>query len=210
PAVVASSAVAGYITTPDAVPATPLVTDFRTGDSTTAAKEVKSDATEKPSVIRGRVWLIERDNIDTDMIFHNRYLAITDIREMGQYAFDNLEGYRDFASKAQAGDIIIAGKNFGSGSSRQQAVDCFVSLGVQAVIARSFGAIYERNAINAAFPVLTYESFNTIDLKDQDIISVNLVTGEAVNERNGLKTSINPFYDAQYEIYKRGGLLGKK
>lgn len=210
PAVVASSAVAGYITTPDAVPATPLVTDFRTGDSTTAAKEVKSDATEKPSVIMGRVWLIERDNIDTDMIFHNRYLAITDIREMGQYAFDNLEGYRDFASKAQAGDIIIAGKNFGSGSSRQQAVDCFVSLGVQAVIARSFGAIYERNAINAAFPVLTYESFNTIDLKDQDIISVNLVTGEAVNERNGLKTSINPFYDAQYEIYKRGGLLGKK
>ncbi len=210
PAVVASSAVAGYITTPDAVPATPLVTDFRTGDSTTAAKEVKSDATEKPSVIMGRVWLIERDNIDTDMIFHNRYLAITDIREMGQYAFDNLEGYRDFASKAQAGDIIIAGKNFGSGSSRQQAVDCFVSLGVQAVIARSFGAIYERNAINAAFPVLTYESFNAIDLKDQDIISVNLVTGEAVNEHNGLKTSINPFYDAQYEIYKRGGLLGKK
>lgn len=210
PAVVASSAVAGYITTPDAVPATPLVTDFRTGDPTTAAKEVKSDATEKPSVIMGRVWLIERDNIDTDMIFHNRYLAITDIREMGQYAFDNLEGYRDFASKAQAGDIIIAGKNFGSGSSRQQAVDCFVSLGVQAVIARSFGAIYERNAINAAFPVLTYESFNAIDLKDQDIISVNLVTGEAVNERNGLKTSINPFYDAQYEIYKRGGLLGKK
>ena len=210
PAVVASSAIAGYITTPDAVPATPLVTDFRTGDPTTAAKEVKSDSTEKPSVIRGRVWLIERDNIDTDMIFHNRYLAITDIREMGQYAFDNLEGYRDFASKAQAGDIIIAGKNFGSGSSRQQAVDCFVSLGVQAVIARSFGAIYERNAINAAFPVLTYESFNAIDLKDQDIISVNLVTGEAVNEHNGLKTSINPFYDAQYEIYKRGGLLGKK
>jgi 3-isopropylmalate dehydratase small subunit len=88
-------------------------------------------------------------------------------------------------------------------------VDCFVSLGVQAVIARSFGAIYERNAINSAFPVLTFGSLEKIDLNDQDIISVNLLTGEVVNERNGLSTSINPFYDAQYEIYMKGGLLGK-
>jgi len=84
-----------------------------------------------------------------------------------------------------------------------------VSLGIQAVIARSFGAIYERNAINAAFPVLTYSAFEAIDLKDQDVITVNLLTGETTNERNGMKTSVNPFYDAQYEIYKRGGLLGK-
>ena len=120
------------------------------------------------------------------MIFHNRYLAITDIREMGQYAFDNLEGYKDFSQRRHsAGDIIVAGKNFGSGSSRQQAVDCFISLGIQAVIASSFGAIYERNAINAAFPVLTYDSFEKIDLKDQDVITVNLLTGEVVNERNG-------------------------
>ncbi len=209
PAVVASSALAGYITTPDAVPATPLETHYATGQPAAAAAARQSEASEKPVVIKGRVWLIERDNIDTDMIFHNRYLAITDIREMGQYAFDNLEGYKDFAKKAQAGDIIVAGKNFGSGSSRQQAVDCFVSLGIQAVIARSFGAIYERNAINAAFPVLTCESFEAVDLKDQDVISVNLLTGEIINERNGMKTLINPFYDAQYEIYKRGGLLGK-
>ncbi|HCM59738.1 MAG TPA: homoaconitate hydratase [Bacteroidales bacterium] len=209
PAVVASSALAGYITTPDAVPATPIETHYATGQPAAAAAARQSEASDKPVVIKGRVWLIERDNIDTDMIFHNRYLAITDIREMGQYAFDNLEGYKDFAKKAQAGDIIVAGKNFGSGSSRQQAVDCFVSLGIQAVIARSFGAIYERNAINAAFPVLTCESFETVDLKDQDVISVNLLTGEIINERNGMKTLINPFYDAQYEIYKRGGLLGK-
>ena len=103
----------------------------------------------------------------------------------------------------------VLSNSFGSGSSRQQAVDCFVSLGIQAVIAQSFGVIYERNAINAAFPVLTYTSFEKIDLKDQDVISVNMLTGEAVNERNGLSTLINPFYDAQYEIYKKGGLLGK-
>lgn len=208
PAVVAASAIAGYITTPEMIPVTPPEFKF-SATQPSAAAPVKSTQTDRPTVIRGKVWLIERDNIDTDMIFHNRYLAITDIREMGQYAFDNLEGYRDFAKKAQAGDIIIAGKNFGSGSSRQQAVDCFVSLGIQAIVAQSFGAIYERNAINAAFPVLTYSSFEKIDLRDQDVISVNILTGEAVNERNGLSTLINPFYDAQYEIYKKGGLLGK-
>jgi 3-isopropylmalate dehydratase small subunit len=110
---------------------------------------------------------------------------------------------------AQPGDIIVTGKNFGSGSSRQQAVDCFISLGIQAIIARSFGAIYERNAINAAFPVLTYNSFEEIDLKDKDIITVNLVTGDVTNERNGLRSTVNPFYDAQYEIYVKGGLLGR-
>lgn len=209
PAVVASSAVAGYITTPDAIPESPVGFARSTGRQVTRIAKTQAAATDKPEVITGRVWLIERDNIDTDMIFHNRYLAITDIKEMGQYAFDNLEGYRDFAKRAQPGDIIVAGKNFGSGSSRQQAVDCFVSLGIQAVIARSFGAIYERNAINAAFPVLTYDSFEKIDLKDGDIATINLLTGEAINQRNGLTTLINPFYDAQYEIYMRGGLLGK-
>ncbi|MRR20404.1 3-isopropylmalate dehydratase large subunit [bacterium] len=209
PAVVAASALAGYITTHDAIPATPLQFTTSAGQAAAASGKTLTPPAERPTTISGRVWLIERDNIDTDMIFHNRYLAITDIREMGQYAFDNLEGYKDFAKKAQAGDIIVAGKNFGSGSSRQQAVDCFVSLGIQAVIARSFGVIYERNAINAAFPVLTYESFEKTDLRDGDVITVNLLTGAMVNERNGLTTLVNPFYDAQYEIYKKGGLLGK-
>ena len=209
PAVVAASALAGYITTPDAIPDEPLEYTKPAAQPVTPKSKPQQAAAERPTVIRGRVWMIERDNIDTDMIFHNRYLAITDIREMGQYAFDNLEGYKDFSRKAQAGDIIIAGKNFGSGSSRQQAVDCFISLGIQAVIANSFGAIYERNAINAAFPVLTYDSFEKIDLKDQDVMTVNLLTGEVVNERNGLTMKINPFYDAQHEIYMKGGLLGK-
>ncbi len=209
PAVVAASALAGYITTPDALPDKPLEPSKPAAQPVAPKNKPIPAASERPSVITGRVWLIERDNIDTDMIFHNRYLAITDIAEMGQYAFDNLEGYKDFSRRARSGDIIVAGKNFGSGSSRQQAVDCFISLGIQAVIANSFGAIYERNAINAAFPVLTYDSFEKIDLKDQDEITVNLLTGEVVNGRNGMTMKINPFYDAQHEIYVKGGLLGK-
>jgi 3-isopropylmalate/(R)-2-methylmalate dehydratase large subunit len=209
PAVVASSAVAGYITSAGSIPEHPALFSKSAKGTKTEGSKAEVEKNERPTVIRGRVWLIERDNIDTDMIFHNRYLAITEMSEMGQYALDNLEGYRDFARMAQAGDIIVTGKNFGSGSSRQQAVDCFISLGIQAVVARSFGAIYERNAINAAFAVLSYGSLDDIELHNHDILSINLLTGDVVNERNGLTTSINPFYDAQYEIYMRGGLLGK-
>jgi 3-isopropylmalate/(R)-2-methylmalate dehydratase large subunit len=209
PAVVAASAVAGYITTPDNIPQKPELFHSVESLKQSGNTVVKGTEEEKPVVISGRVWIIDRDNIDTDMIFHNRYLAITDFKEMGQYTFDNLAGFQDFARKAQKGDIVIAGKNFGSGSSRQQAVDCFPSLGISAIIARSFGAIYERNAINAAFPVLTYDSLESIDLKDMDRITLNLTKGEVKNERNGLIAHINPFYDAQLEIYRKGGLLGK-
>ena len=89
------------------------------------------------------------------MIFHNRYLAITDIKEWGSILLITLKDYEDFSKKAEPGDIIMTGKNFGCGSSRQQAVDCFASLGYRLIIAESFGAIYERNAINAAFPIIT-------------------------------------------------------
>ena len=77
-------------------------------------------------------------------------------------------------------------------------------------MAQSFGAIYERNAINAAFPVLTYKTLDELGLEDQDAITLNFITGEVTNHRNGKKTKINPFYDAQAEIYRKGGLLGKQ
>jgi 3-isopropylmalate dehydratase small subunit len=160
-------------------------------------------------VIEGRIWLIKKDNIDTDMIFHNRYLAITELKEMGQYAFDNLKGFEDFSKKAKPGDIVITGKNFGSGSSRQQAVDCFISLVIKAIVAESFGAIYERNAINAAFPIVTCKSLPEIDLQDGDHIWINLTTGKIKNKRTGKIHMAEPFSRVQFEVYERGGLLGK-
>ncbi|MFP4489571.1 MAG: aconitase family protein, partial [Bacteroidales bacterium] len=206
PAAVAASAVAGYITHENNIPDTPAT--FKSGGerkSVDQKKEAKPGS--RPTVIRGRCWIIDRDNIDTDMIFHNRYLSITDIEEMGKYTFDNLEGYEDFAQKAEKGDIIITGKNFGSGSSRQQAVDCFVSLGIQAVLAESFGAIYERNAINAAFPVLSYSSLEDIHLKNGDEIELNMESGRLKNLRTGESTDITPFSEVQMNIYKSGGLF---
>ncbi len=147
------------------------------------------------------------DDIDTDMIFHNRYLTITNVSEMGQYTFDNLKDHEDFAKKAKAGDIVVVKKNFGSGSSRQQAVDCFLSLGIQAVLAESFGAIYERNAINAALPIMTYRSTQKIDLEDGDNIRLNFETGEVTNLSKGKTMMVDKFSEVQMEIYQNGGLF---
>ncbi|MBL7108322.1 MAG: 3-isopropylmalate dehydratase, partial [Candidatus Cloacimonetes bacterium] len=137
----------------------------------------------KKMKIQGKIWLIiDKDknlinDIDTDMIFHNKYLAITDIEKMGQYTFDNLEGWKDFSSKAKTGDLVIVGKNFGSGSSRQQAVDCFASLGIQAILAESFGAIYKRNAINSGLPILQIKEIDLQRFNQREEIEINLVDG---------------------------------
>ena len=207
PAIVAASSVAGYITTPDDLPQTPAI--FEQREYLKKSTVVKREIVERPLIVEGRVWLIKKDDIDTDMIFHNRYLAITDIREMGQYSFDNLKGYEDFAKKAKPGDIIITSKNFGAGSSRQQAVDCFLSIGISCILAESYGAIYERNAINAALPILTYspEKLASVDLQDGDTIKVDMVQGKLTNLKNNITTDIDKFTDVQIEIYKNGGLL---
>ncbi|UBM61571.1 3-isopropylmalate dehydratase large subunit [Candidatus Sulfidibacterium hydrothermale] len=208
PASVAASAVAGYITTEDDIPERPAHFDYENSEiDYKPAAHYEHEPVEKPVIVKGRVWLIRKDDIDTDMIFHNRYLQITDPEKMGQYIFDNLEGYEDFAKKVQPGDIVVTGKNFGAGSSRQQAVDGFKTLGVQAILAESFGAIYERNAINAALPVLTYESLDALELKDGDVITVNFETGEVTSERTGKTVRITPFSQVQMEIYKNDGLF---
>lgn len=206
PDVVTASAIAGYITTPDSIPDNPVMftkPELKQREITVREKSVK------PEIIEGRAWVIRKDDIDTDMIFHNRYLTITNIKEMGQYTFDNLKGYEDFSKRAQPGDIVFTTKNFGAGSSRQQAVDCFQSLGVTAIIAESFGAIYERNAINAALPILTYQpgKLEELDLQQDDMVRVNFSTGEVTNITKNKSLFINKFYDAQMQIYKNGGLL---
>jgi 3-isopropylmalate/(R)-2-methylmalate dehydratase large subunit len=159
----------------------------------------------RPTVVQGRAWVIPVDNIDTDMIFHNRYLTITDMALMGQYTFDNLAGWEDFSRKARPGDIVIAGKNFGCGSSRQQAVDCFLSLGIAAVVAESFGAIYERNAVNAGLAILGARDV-TAAIANGEEVTVDFTTGK-IRRPDGSVVAGKPFSDAQMKIYRRGGLL---
>ncbi len=205
PATAAASAIAGHITTEAYIPESPTL--FVSKKSQKDKKEIKSEKEEKPEVLTGKVWFIEEDNIDTDMIFHNQHLAITNVQEMGQFTFGNLKGWEDYAKKSEPGDIVITGKNFGSGSSRQQAVDCFKALKNIAILAKSFGAIYERNAINAAFPVLVYKNLDELKLKNRDRIQIELKSGKVTNLKNGLQTTVEPFSEVQFQIYKKGGLL---
>ena len=127
---------------------------------------------------------------------------------MGQYTFDNLKGWEDFARMTRPGDIVVTGKNFGAGSSRQQAVDCFRSLGISLIIAESFGAIYERNAINAAMPILVADLIDS-EIQNGEEIRVDFVSGEIENISAGQKYQGIPFSTTQMEIYQRGGLLTK-
>jgi 3-isopropylmalate/(R)-2-methylmalate dehydratase large subunit len=205
PAVVAASAVAGSICLPDSIPDTPAEFTKGPGLTESKTKDSSSKSSDKPTVFKGRAWVINQDNIDTDMIYHNRYLTITDIKEMGQYTFDNLEGYENFAKQAKPDDIVIVGKNFGAGSSRQQAVDCFESLGISCVIGESFGAIYERNAINKGFPIVAAK-LTSDSLKSGQEISVDLEK-RTITLPGGKEISDVQFSDVQMEIYKRGGLL---
>lgn len=205
PETVAASAVAGVITSADAIPATPAVFSARAAAGATAAPKPRRTR-EKPVRLAGRVWVVDQDNIDTDMIFHNRHLTITDQKEMGQHAFGNLPGWESFAQNARPGDIVVAGGNFGAGSSRQQAVDCFVALGIQAIVARSFGAIYERNAINVGLPIVVCDLISA-GVKTGEEITIDLRSGLIERGSTGQGIQAEPFSPIQMEIYQSEGLL---
>ncbi len=168
----------------------------------------------KPLTIKGRVWVIRDpdgkpiNDIDTDMIFHNAHLAITEIDEMGRHAFGNLKGWEDFPKKARPGDIIIVGSNFGAGSSRQQAVDCFISLGIGGIVAESYGAIYKRNAINTGFPILECPGIMDANIQSGQEIEIDLQASKLTNLTTGDEIpGLKPFSKVQMDIYQAGSLF---
>lgn len=171
----------------------------------------------KNDLISGKAWvLINRDgvlieDVDTDQIYHNAFLHITDRSQMGRYALGNLSGWEDFSKKATPGDILIAGRNFGAGSSRQQAVDCFVSLGIALIIAPSFGAIYFRNAVNSGFPVVCCANIKDLVKKGSlisgDEVEVDLCSGKGSVRNRAVFFQAKPMSEVQYAILRAGGLF---
>jgi 3-isopropylmalate dehydratase small subunit len=216
PAVAAASAVAGFLTDAEHIPAEPALSSVGAavpggrvaveGARTERPFGTAVPRRERPLVVKGRVWVIRKNNIDTDMIFHNRHLAITKLEEMGPHAFGNLSGWEDFSQKAKPGDIVVTGANFGAGSSRQQAVDCFKALGIAAIVAKGFGAIYERNAINAALPIVVSDLVET-DIQDGEEITLDFVAGRILRP-GGREVKAQPWPEVQVQTYLRGGLLG--
>ena len=166
---------------------------------------------------QGRVWVLQDqegrliEDIDTDQIYHNAFLHITDIGQMGPYALGNLEGWKDFASKARPGDIVVAGRNFGAGSSRQQAVDCFLALGIRLVLAPSFAAIYYRNAVNSGFPILTCSGLGALvkngTIRTGDVLSIDASTGEGRTIDRPPEFRVEPMGRVQQDIFQAGNLF---
>ena len=206
PQTAAASAVAGVITTADKIPDQPVQFEKPAAAGAAPGKRSAAGDSAHPTKVQGRTWVIRQDNIDTDMIYHNRHLTVTDPEEMKQYAFGNLDGWEDFSRKVKPGDIIVTGKNFGCGSSRQQAVDCFKALGVSVIVAESFGAIYERNAINAGLAVLCADALST-SIENGEDLEVDFESGTVTRTTGAERIQGLAFPEAQLAIYRRGGLL---
>ena len=161
----------------------------------------------KPTILTGRAWVVDVPDVDTDMIFHNSHLAITDIEKMGPLAFGNLQGWEDFPKKAQKGDILILGHNFGCGSSRQQAVDCFTALGISVLAGESFGAIYFRNAVNSGMPILTSEGITKSGIENGDKVEIELDKAVLTCKEKGITVQLKAFSQVQMDIYQAGDLF---
>lgn len=154
------------------------------------------------NLIRGRVWKYG-DGVNTDVIFPGKYTyTVSDPAQMAQYALEDLDP--SFAANVQPGDVIVAGKNWGNGSSREQAVTCLVQAGVGAVIAESFGRIWYRNAINGGLLALTCRQA-VMALNQGDLVEIDL-DSSVIKSEAGVFT-FPPFAPSIQAIIADGGLI---
>ncbi|HPN36099.1 MAG TPA: 3-isopropylmalate dehydratase [bacterium] len=154
------------------------------------------------SIISGKIWKYG-DDVNTDVIFPGKYTyTVTDPKEMARIAMEDLDP--NFAAQVRPGDVIVAGKNFGCGSSREQAAFCLKYAGVGAVVARSFSRLYFRNCINAGLPVITLP--HSPDLfKAGDVIEIHLAEGYLSCSAG--RFEFPPLPDAVIGIFNDGGLI---
>ena len=152
--------------------------------------------------IKGKIWKYG-DDINTDVIFPGKYTyTVTDFNEMAKHALEDLDP--NFSKEVKRGDVIVAGYNFGCGSSREQAASCLVSAGVGAVIAKSFSRIFFRNAINWGLPVITNSEIQDL-VKKGDEIEIDLEDGKIYVK--GKEFTFPPLRDEVKEILDAGGLI---
>ena len=156
------------------------------------------------SKIHGRVWKLG-SNVDTDQILPG-YAMAAPVEKLKEYALAGGE-IPDFARKVQEGDIIIAGENFGCGSSREQAPVALKEAGVGLVIAKSFARIFRRNAINIGLPVLVCDMENQVETGQE--IEADLVSAEVTICASGGKISGNILASSVLDILEAGGLIPK-
>ena len=149
-------------------------------------------------IIKGRTWVFG-DDIDTDVIIPGKYLRTTDMQVFADHAMEGIDP--DFSKKVKPGDIVVGGNNFGCGSSREQAALALKYAGVACVVAKSFGRIFFRNAINVGLPLMEAD----IQCHEGDEIEVDLENGKVAV--NGKEYTGNKLPDFLLEILSDGGLV---
>ncbi|MGQ0791502.1 MAG: LeuD/DmdB family oxidoreductase small subunit [Nitrosopumilaceae archaeon] len=156
--------------------------------------------------MKGNVIKYEQDNIDTDVILPGTYLKIHDYAELATHAMEGLDP--DFHSKVKEGDFIVAGKNFGCGSSREHAPIALTHSGIKAVLALSFARIFYRNAVDGAFllPIEIDEDAYK-DISNGDELEINIDTNEINNHTKNKKYQMKPFSEIIGKIIAAGGLF---
>jgi methanogen homoaconitase small subunit len=150
--------------------------------------------------IEGKVWKF-RDSIDTDVIIPGRYLRALNLDELAAHVMEVEDP--TFAKNVEKGDIIVAGWNFGCGSSREQAPVALKHVGISAIVAKSFARIFYRNAINVGLPVVVAG----VEAEKGDILNIELENGTITNKSTGKTFQIEPFQEFMLQILQNGGLV---
>jgi len=152
--------------------------------------------------ITGKAFVFGK-NIDTDQIYPGRFVELTDVTDVAKHAMEGADP--GFVSSFQAGDLIVAGTNFGCGSSREHAAITLKAVGVGAVLAESFGRIFYRNAINFGIVLLVCPKISEI-VNQGDKVTVDVVTGDLINETTGATAQAEAMSEYVMNIVEQGGI----
>jgi len=143
-------------------------------------------------------------NVDTDVIIPARYLNVSEAGELARHCMEDID--KDFVQKVRVGDIIVAGSNFGCGSSREHAPLAIKAAGIAAVVAQSFARIFFRNAINIGLPLL--ESAEAVEATAPgDVLEIDISSGKIKNITNGKEFTSKPYPPFMSELISAGGLV---
>lgn len=144
------------------------------------------------------------NNVDTDVIIPARYLNTSDAKELASHCMEDID--RDFTRKVKAGDIMVAGKNFGCGSSREHAPLAIKTSGISCIIAETFARIFYRNSINIGLPILECTEAAQ-DIEEGNDVSIDVATGVIINNTKGKTYKATPFPSFMQDIINAEGLI---
>ena len=157
--------------------------------------------------IKGNAILVRVDDIDTDNIFHASLLTIHDPEKIKPYIFGNLDGYKNFGKQDHNNKLLIVGKNFGKGSTRQQAVTGFLAHGIKTIIGESFGPIYYANAVNAGLLLIEVHKLSKFTIKNDDILEIDIDNSIIFNMTNNSSIKCQTIPRPAIDIMRAGGLM---